>query len=91
MRERLIRMKLWDEGDRRNPAQDMICAWSVLARLGAPYRFGGRTPDGRVEFLVLDLADGRVVASGCGTTSEEAMCRAALAARGVQETDPVRH
>ncbi|MDO3377729.1 hypothetical protein [Geoalkalibacter halelectricus] len=86
MRDELIRVKLWDEGDGRNPTQDMVCAWSVLARLGAPYRFGGRAPDGQVEYLVLDPADGHVVASGRGTTPEEAMCCAALAARGAQSS-----
>lgn len=85
MREKLIEMELWDAKDQRNPTQDVICAWSVLSRLGAPYRFGGRTPDGRLEYLVLNLAGGEVVASGRGTTPAEAMCRAALAARCAQQ------
>lgn len=84
MREKLIEAELWDATDQRNPTQDVICAWSVLSRLGAPYRYGGRTPDGRLEYLVLNLAGGEVVASGCGATPAEAMCRAALAARCAQ-------
>lgn len=81
MRRKLIEERLWDEADGRNPAEDMICAWSVLARLGAPYRYAGMAPDGRKEFLILNTRDGSVLASGRGATSAEAMCEAALAAR----------
>ena len=81
MRRKLIEERLWDEADGRNPAEDLICAWSVLAKLGAPYRYGGMAPDGRMEFLILNTRDGSVMASGRGVTSAEAMCEAALAAR----------
>jgi len=81
MRNKLIAVQLWEENDVRNPEVDFNGAWSVLARLGVPYRFGGRTIDGQVEYLVLNPASGEVVASGRGATSAQAMCRAALTAR----------
>ncbi len=81
MREQLIAARLWDERDVRNPATDLTCAWKVLARLGAPYRFGGRSLNGQIEYLVLHPASGEVLASGRGLTSAQAMCQAALSAR----------
>jgi hypothetical protein len=89
MRQKLVRNKLWEEADGRNPAEDMVCAWSVLARLGAPYRYAGMAPDGRMEYLVLNAGDGSVLASGKGHTSAEAMCQAALAASCLRTGDEV--
>ena len=81
MRGKLIAVQLWEEKDVRDPSTDVTCAWKVLARLGAPCRYGGKAPDGNLEYLVLDPDDGAVRASGRGATQARAMCAAALAAR----------
>ena len=80
MRDQLIAARLWDEKDARNPSADLTCAWKVLARLGAPYRFGGRGLNGQIEYLVLSPASGEVIACGRGADSAQAMCQAALSA-----------
>ncbi len=80
MRQKLIEMRLWEENDAGDPATDVICAWKVLARLGVPYRYAGKAPDGCLEYLVLDSREGQVRASGRGSTQAQAMCAAALAA-----------
>ena len=81
MRQKLIDANLWDRDNCSDPAQSITGAWTVLARLGAPCRFGGRMGDGRFEYLVVDPQSGLPVACGRGTSLQEAMCQAALAAR----------
>lgn len=80
MRERLIEAQLWNREDPVNPGQSVCAAWQVLARLGAACRFGGRGQDGRLEYLIVDPADGRLLAVGRGESTPEALCAAALAA-----------
>lgn len=80
MRGKLIAVQLWEEKDARDPSSDVTCAWKVLARLGVPYRYAGKAPDGGLEYLVLDPENGMVHASGRGRTPAQAMCAAALAA-----------
>lgn len=81
MRQRLIEADLWDPSNNDDPTRSILGAWSVLARLGKPCRFAGRTPDGRFEYLVVDPGSGTPIASGHGVSMQEAMCRAALRAR----------
>jgi len=85
MRQRLIDANLWDQNNSNDPVHSIIGAWTVLARLGAPCRFGGRSQDGQFEYLVVDPQTGTPVASGRGASLPEAMCQAALTARsGIQ-------
>ena len=53
-------------------------AWSLLARLGLPARFGGRAPDGSYEYFISDPLTGGFLARGKGQTIEESMCDAAF-------------
>jgi hypothetical protein len=81
MRQKLIDANLWERDNGSDPAQSFSGAWTVLARLGAPCRFGGRIGDGQFEYLVVDPHSGLPVACGRGASLQEAMCQAALAAR----------
>lgn len=81
MEKRLIEENLWSPAEGPSPARSIIGAWSVLARLGAPGRFLGRTQDGQYEYLIVDAASGLMLASGKGETMPAAICAAALAAR----------
>lgn len=56
-------------------------AWRYLARLGLPYRYGGKAPDGLYEFLIIDPASGAMITSGKGATVARAMVAAAGAGR----------
>ncbi|BCR03353.1 hypothetical protein DESUT3_04220 [Desulfuromonas versatilis] len=82
MRERLIAANLWNRENAENPGQSITAAWLVLARLGAAYRYGGKTQDGRFEYLIVNPQGGTLLASGKGISIPEAMCEAALAACG---------
>ena len=84
MRQQLIDADLWDRDNGGDPVQSITGAWTVLARLGAPWRFGGRTLEGQYEYLVVDPQSGTPVARGRGTSQQEAMCQAALAARSAR-------
>ena len=83
MEKRLIDAQLWSRGDGQLNEQDCNDAWQVLSRLGAPYRFAGRSCDGLWEYLIIHPKTGDVVATGRGELSPLAMCEAALAARKV--------
>jgi len=81
MEKQLIEENLWSPAEGPSPAQNITAAWRVLARLGAPGRFVGRTQDGQYEYLIADARDGRMLASGKGESMPAAICAAALAAR----------
>lgn len=81
MKERLIAAHLWNQESAGDPGHSITAAWLVLARLGAAYRYGGRTQDGRFEYLIVNPENGGLVASGKGASIPEAMCEAALAAQ----------
>ncbi|MHB1399379.1 MAG: hypothetical protein ACYDAI_14960 [Trichloromonadaceae bacterium] len=80
MRERLIAAKLWKPENVVDPGQSIIAAWEVLCRLGEACRYGGKSQDGYHEYLIVHPADGRLLASGKGASTPEALCAAALAA-----------
>jgi hypothetical protein len=91
MRERLIAAKLWNRENAGDPGQSIAAAWSVLARLGAACRYGGKSQDGRHEYLIVHPGDGRLLASGKGSSTPEALCAAALAAqRQLEQTPPAQ-
>ena len=81
MEKRLIDAQLWSQADGHLTEQDYGAAWRVLARVGAPYRFSGKSCNGQFEYLVLHPQTGEVIATGRGKTSTAAMCEAALAAQ----------
>ncbi len=80
MREKLIAAKLWNRENTADPGQSIIAAWEVLCRLGEACRYGGKSQDGCHEYLIVHPADGRLLASGKGASTPEALCAAALAA-----------
>lgn len=80
MRERLIAANLWKQENSIDPGQSITAAWEVLCRLGEACRYCGKSQDGCHEFLIIHPADGRLLASGKGATTPEALCAAALAA-----------
>lgn len=86
MREKLIAANLWNRENTTNPGQSIIAAWEVMCRLGEACRYGGKSLDGCHEYLIIHPADGRLLASGKGASTPEALCAAALAAR--QQLDP---
>lgn len=53
-------------------------AWSILSRLGYPVRYGGRSPDGSHEYIIINPCTGDFLATGKGVTLEGSMCEAAL-------------
>ncbi|WP_303722898.1 hypothetical protein [Malonomonas rubra] len=79
MEQRLIDARLWSLGDGHLNEQDCQDAWQVLSRLGAPYRFSGKSCDGLFEYLILHPDTGDVVAAGRGESTSLAMLEAALA------------
>jgi hypothetical protein len=81
MRERLIAAKLWEREDPTDPAASISAAWKVLARLGAACRYSGLSQDGQREYLLFEPASGKLLATGRGRSTPEALCLAALAAR----------
>lgn len=81
MEKRLIDAQLWSHQDGHLSEHSYSAAWRVLSRVGAPYRFSGKSCDGQFEYLVLDPKSGAVVATGRGDSSSKAMCEAAIAAR----------
>ncbi len=81
MRDKLIAAHLWDGQDGSDPGQSITSAWRVLARLGAAYRYGGKTLDGQFEYLIIHPKTGGLIASGKAASIPAAMCEAALAAR----------
>ena len=83
MKNRLIAAELWSQDDGQLNEQTCSDAWQVLSRLGAPYRFAGKSFDGRFEYLVLHPKTGDVIATGRGDSSPKAMLEAALAAQRV--------
>lgn len=58
----------------------ILTAWTVLARLGLPARYGGKTQDGSFEYLIINPATGNFLATGKGPTLEDSICEAALRA-----------
>lgn len=64
-------------------SQNYSAAWKILCKLGAPYRFAGKSFDGIYEYLILHPDTGSVVANGRAKTSAAAMLQAALAAEAV--------
>lgn len=83
MEQRLIDAQLWSLGDGHLNEQDCSDAWQVLSRLGAPYRFAGKSCDGLYEYLILHPDTGDVVATGRGDSTPRAMFEAAIAGRKV--------
>jgi|GEM_PF-1991794 hypothetical protein len=81
MEKQLIEENLWSPAEGPSPAQSIVGAWRVLARLGAPGRFVGRTQDGQYEYLIVDAESGLMLASGKGESVSAAICAAALASR----------
>jgi hypothetical protein len=81
MEKQLIKENLWNPTEGPSPAESIISAWRVLARLGAPGRFVGRAQGGQYEYLIVASRNGRMLASGRGETIPSAICAAALAAR----------
>lgn len=68
-------------GMRMEPESGISVAWRDLAALGLPYRYGGRTPEGLYEFVIVDPGSGAMVTSGKGATLAQAMAAAAGAGR----------
>jgi len=83
MEKRLIDAQLWSSGDGQLKDRDCNDAWQVLSRLGAPYRFAGKSFDGRYEYLILHPKTGDVIATGRGESTAQAMCEAALAGKKI--------
>lgn len=81
MREELIAVGLWDSHNPNNPSVSITAAWQVLSRVGAAYRYLGRTTEGDFEYLVYNPRTGSTIAHGRGATAPLAMCVAALEAR----------
>mgnify|MGYP001418030644 CR=1 FL=1 len=59
---------------------DIVTAWSILSRLGLPSRYGGRTPDGAHQFVIVDPVTGALLTFGTGLTLEISICDATLKA-----------
>jgi hypothetical protein len=83
MEKRLMDAQLWSQGDGHLNEQDCTAAWQVLSRLGAPYRYAGRSFDGLFEYLILHPKTGAVIATGKAESTALAMCEAALAGQKV--------
>lgn len=76
MKSRLKEAGLLHKDD--DPEIDISIAWSILARLGYPARYGGRAQDGSYEYVIINPQTGDFVATGKGSTLETSMCQAAL-------------
>lgn len=61
-----------------DPEINISFAWSILAQLGYPARYGGRAQDGSYEYVIVNPETGDFVATGKGVTLETSMCQAAL-------------
>lgn len=83
MKSQLIDVGLWRTGEQGEPGGDISSAWRILSRLGCPGRYGGRTPDGLYEYVIVNPETGALLTTGRGVTLEVAMCKAALAASNV--------
>jgi len=81
MEKQLIEAKLWAPEQGPSPAQSIIGAWTLLARLGAVGRFVGRAQDGQYEYLIATPGGGEMLASGRGESIPAAICAAVLVAR----------
>lgn len=53
-------------------------AWSILSLLGLPARYGGKSPDGSYEYIIINPRTGGFLATGKGRTLEGSICEAAL-------------
>ena len=59
---------------------DIAIAWSVLARLGFPSRYGGKAPDGSYQYMIIEPRTGDPLSFGTGTTLATSICDATLKA-----------
>lgn len=79
MRSRLQQAGLWCEEEKeKDPVINMSFAWSILAKLGFPARYGGRAQDGSYEYVIIDPQTGKHLATGRGENLEISMCEAAI-------------
>lgn len=85
MKSRLEQAGLLSKQD-DNSEININLAWSVLARLGHPARYGGRALDGSYQYVIINSQTGDFLATGKGMTLESSMCEAALNARGLIDT-----
>ena len=81
MRAQLINVGLWDQGETGDPEIDISSTWRVLARVGRPGRYVGKTQNGLYEYVIINPENDSLLPSGKGLTLTMAMCEAALAAR----------
>ena len=81
MKERLMEVGLCREGEEIIPNGQISLAWKILARLGYPGRYSGRSQDGLHEFLIMNPVTGSLLATGKGNSVEDAICEASIAAR----------
>lgn len=88
MKDKLIAANLAEPTEDIHPERSILDAWKILSRLGSPCRYGGKTQNGLIEYLVINPATGTTLVSGQGETLPLAMCDAALAARKI--TAPAR-
>ena len=77
MKKRLQQAGLW-YGETADPEISISLAWNILAKVGLPARFGGRSQDGSYEYLIINPLTGDFLTSGKGDTLECAMCAAAI-------------
>lgn len=85
MRTQLIKAGLWDQGESGNPESDISSTWRVLARVGRPGRYVGKTQNGLYEYVIINPETDALLPSGKGSTLTMAMCEAALAASKFSE------
>jgi len=85
MKKRLQQAGLW-YGEIADPEISISLAWNILAKVGLPARYGGRSQDGSYEFLIINPQTGDFLTSGKGDTLEYAMCAAAINASDVMTT-----
>ena len=83
MKNKLIAANLADPTEDLHPDRSILDAWKILSRLGNPCRYGGKTQNGLIEYLVINPATGATLVCGQGETLPLAMCDAALAARNL--------
>lgn len=65
---------------------DISLAWSTLAHLGYPARYGGKAQNGFYEYVIVDPRSGTLLATGQGETLEISMCEAALNATSMLDS-----
>lgn len=68
------------------PDIDISLAWSTLAHLGYPARYGGKAQNGFYEYVIVDPRSGTLLATGQGETLELSMCEAALNATSLLDS-----